>query len=63
MNVTFKTAGALFATLALLGVTLTTVTSAASANPSECQTACSFRIGHPPATSNGANELGLQFHT
>jgi hypothetical protein len=63
MNVKFRTAGALLATLALLGVILATITSAASANPPECAAACSFRIGHPPATWNGANELGLQFHT
>jgi hypothetical protein len=63
MNVKFRTASALFATLALLGVTLTTFVSPASANAPGCETACSLRIGHPPATSNGANELGLQFHT
>jgi len=63
MNVKFKTASALLATLALLGLTLATFTSSASANAPECETACSFRIGHPPDTSNGASELGLQFHT
>lgn len=63
MNARFRTASALFATFALLGVTLATFTSPASATGPECETACSFRIGHPPATATGANELGLQFHS
>jgi hypothetical protein len=63
MNAKFRTASALFATLAVLGVNLATFASAASADSAMCVTACSLRIGHPPDTSTGAAELGLQFQS
>lgn len=63
MNAKFRTASALFATLAVLGVNLATFASAASADVPLCATACSLRIGHPPDTSTGAAELGLQFNS
>ncbi|MGO9877366.1 MAG: DUF4082 domain-containing protein [Acidimicrobiia bacterium] len=63
MNAKFRTASALFATLAVLGANLVTFTPAASADAATCVTACSLRIGHPPDTSTGAAELGLQFNS
>ena len=61
MNVRFRTACALFASLALLGVTIGTFASPASADSSQCKSPCNLHIGRPPAIATGAAEVGLQF--